>query len=57
MGDLNFDESFQDIVEPTSYRGGEAAPAAAAAAPKEEDDGLLDLDFGDVFGEKTDEKH
>lgn len=49
LTDLNFDESFADMVEPTSYRDTAAAPAPQAGA---EDDGLLDIDFGDVFAEQ-----
>ena len=42
LADLNFDQSFDDIVMPTSY-----ASPPPQAAPAE--DGLLDLDFGDMF--------
>lgn len=46
LADLNFDESFADIVEPTSYREAAAQPIASE---NDEDDGLLDIDFGDAF--------
>jgi hypothetical protein len=49
LADLNFDESFADMVEPTSYRDATASPAPAGS---EEDEGLLDIDFGDVFADK-----
>lgn len=44
LEDLDFDQSFADMVEPTGH--------AAAKREVAEDDALLDLDFGDVFGEK-----
>jgi len=46
LQDLNFEESFEGLVERTSY---EETP------PEKESDGedeLLDLDFGDIFGEE-----
>ncbi len=62
---LDFDGSFDEMVEPTSYADeeslvertsyAESAAAVArnpAAATDEEDDELLDLDFGDLFEEK-----
>ncbi|HSH69283.1 MAG TPA: hypothetical protein VK997_05150 [Deferrisomatales bacterium] len=62
---LDFDGSFDDLVEPTSYADQEplvertsyadsAADAARDPVPTldEENDGLLDLDFGDLFEEK-----
>ncbi|GAB4257170.1 MAG: hypothetical protein Kow0092_03860 [Deferrisomatales bacterium] len=57
---LNFDDSFADMVEPTHY-GGDAGPSSSAApgaapetasAQEEEEEELLDLDFGDLFGDK-----
>lgn len=45
LEDLDFDQSFADMVEPTAQGAGKRGPA--------EDDALLDLDFGDVFGEKS----
>ncbi len=64
LADMNFDESFEDLVERTSYEeasGGEAPGAAAAVAAKEpgeaeEEEELLDLDFGDLFGEEKPDK-
>jgi len=47
LEDLDFEESFEGLVERTSY---EESPAEGAK--KEEDDQLLDLDFGDIFGEE-----
>ena len=55
LADLNFDESFQGIVEPTSYRQQPAASAPQKPAPASSDDDLLDLDFGDVFAEKEED--
>lgn len=51
LADLNFDESFADMVEPTSYQE-PARPAPAQPTRVDEDEGLLDIDFGDVFGDK-----
>ena len=45
LQDLDFEESFEGLVERTSY---EEAPADK---PAEGEDDLLDLDFGDIFGE------
>ncbi len=64
LADMNFDESFEDLVERTSYEeasGDEpAAPAAAVAAKEpgegEEEEDLLDLDFGDLFAEEKPDK-
>ena len=63
---LDFDGSFDEMVEPTSYADQEplvertsyADSAAAVAqdpapvANEDDDDELLDLDFGDLFEEK-----
>ncbi|MDF1551484.1 MAG: hypothetical protein P1P84_00405 [Deferrisomatales bacterium] len=62
---LDFDGSFDDLVEPTSYADQEplvertsyadsAADVSRDPVPPldEENDGLLDLDFGDLFEEK-----
>jgi len=48
---LDFDESFDDLVEPTSYA--ESPPQPGKAKPG---DDLLDLDFGDLFGDKSKKK-
>ncbi len=53
VSSINFDESFESIVEPTSYREEKAAPEPEPAAS--DDDELLDLDFADVFGDKGEE--
>lgn len=50
LADLNFDESFDEIVMPTSYA---SPPPQAKPAPTPEDEGLLDLDFGDMFTDDT----
>lgn len=50
LSDLNFDRSFDDMVIPTSYR--ESAVSHENNGAPKDDDGLLDLDFGDVFAEK-----
>lgn len=55
LGDLNFDESFDDMMEPTSYRDASPSPPKKPA-PADEDEGLLDIDFGDVFGDKDSAK-
>jgi hypothetical protein len=55
LTDLNFEESFEGIVEPTSYRD-PPKQSLAPKAPAPDDDELLDLDFGDVFAEKEEEK-
>lgn len=49
LGSLDFEESFEGMVERTGYE--EAAPT-----PPPEDDELLDLDFGDIFGEDAKKK-
>jgi hypothetical protein len=49
---LDFDESFEDLVEQTSYE----TPSAEPVKPAAEDEELLDLDFGDLFGEETEKK-
>jgi hypothetical protein len=62
---LDFDGSFDELVEPTSYGGTEPvveptryadpeadAEPAAEPAPVDKEDELLDLDFGDLFEEK-----
>jgi len=46
LEDLDFDQSFADMVETTGH-------AAVKGDKEADDDTLLDLDFGDVFGEKT----
>jgi hypothetical protein len=52
LADLNFDESFEGMVEPTSYGpGGKKGPSPEPEGASEDDE-LLELDFGDVFGEK-----
>ena len=58
---LDFDGSFDELVEPTSYtdqdsgRAPETNPQhAAVQKAEEEEDELLDLDFGDLFEEKED---
>ncbi len=64
LADMNFDESFEDLVERTSYEeapGGEPAAPAAAVAAKEpgggdEEEDLLDLDLGDLFAEEKPDK-
>ncbi len=53
---LDMDESFDDLLERTSLddSGSGAAPAAAAKPAQGkpgEDEDLLDLDFGDLFGD------
>ncbi|GAB4259450.1 hypothetical protein [Deferrisoma sp.] len=53
LSEMNFEESFEDVVERTSYEaveeeGAEPPPADVPA----EDDGLLDLDFSDIFAEE-----
>jgi len=55
---LDFDESFGDIVEHTSYeeqeskgKGGAEASAEAAEGHEQDDEELLDLDFDDLFGD------
>ena len=62
LADMNFDESFEDLVERTSYEeapGGEpstpAAPAKQGGEGDEEEE-LLDLDFGDLFAEEKPDK-
>ena len=47
LEDLDFDQSFADMVEPTGHSAGKGGKAT-------DDDALLDLDFGDVFGDKSD---
>jgi hypothetical protein len=58
---MDFDGSFDDLVEPTSYADQESSPApapepepqpVAAQQAEEEEEELLDLDFGDLFEEK-----
>ena len=49
LADLDFEGSFEDLVEPTSYT--EAEGDRAEPSPADEDEELLDLDFGDLFGE------
>lgn len=49
LGGLDFEESFEGMVERTGYE--EAAPK-----PPPEDDELLDLDFGDIFGDDAKKK-
>ncbi len=44
LGNLDFEESFDDMVEPTRHGEGRAE-----GKDKEE---LLDLDFGDIFGDE-----
>jgi hypothetical protein len=46
LQDLDFEESFEGLVERTSY---EESPAEKTAEGEED---LLDLDFGDIFGEE-----
>lgn len=46
LSGLNFDQSFDQLVEGS----GEASQQPVAAPP---DDGLLDLDFGNVFAESA----
>jgi hypothetical protein len=53
---LDFDGSFDELVEPTSHMD-QAAEAVVAREPEEnleeqDDEELLDLDFGDLFEEK-----
>ncbi|NOY44808.1 MAG: hypothetical protein GXP50_05075 [Deltaproteobacteria bacterium] len=48
LADLDFEESFEDVVERTHYEEVEQQEAAG-----EEDDGLLDLDFGDLFADEN----
>jgi len=45
LQDLDFEESFEGLVERTSYE------EPSAEKPAEGEDDLLDLDFGDIFGE------
>lgn len=45
LEDLDFEGSFDDLVEPTSHT--ERAEKSAS-----EEDELLDLDFGDLFGDE-----
>jgi hypothetical protein len=49
LGSLDFEQSFEGMVERTSYE--ETSPK-----PPPEDDELLDLDFGDIFGEDAKKK-
>ncbi len=49
--DLSFDSSFDDLVEHTSYAENKAPPSASS--PKADEDDILDLDFGDIFGDKS----
>jgi hypothetical protein len=49
LGSLDFEESFEGMVERTGYE-------QAAPKPPPEDDELLDLDFGDIFGEDAKKK-
>jgi hypothetical protein len=51
---LEFEESFEDLVEPTSYD--ESATPPQASSDTAEDDELLDLDFDDLFTEEAKEK-
>jgi hypothetical protein len=48
---LDFDESFDDLVEPTSYTA--TSPQPEKAKPG---DDLIDLDFGDLFEDKSKEQ-
>lgn len=50
LGSLDFEESFEGMVERTGYE--EASPKP----PPPQDDELLDLDFGDIFGEDAKKK-
>ena len=54
LGDLNFDQSFADMVEPTSYDDSASGSGTPAGTDEE---GLLDLDFGDVFADKDKAAH
>lgn len=47
LADLDFEESFEDVVERTQYEEVEQEEPG-----EEEDDGLLDLDFGDLFADE-----
>lgn len=51
LGSLDFDESFEGLVERTNYE--EGSTQEAEEEPAEE---LLDLDFGDIFGEEESKK-
>ncbi|GAB6062796.1 hypothetical protein [Deferrisoma palaeochoriense] len=57
LSDMDFEESFEDVVERTSYEAVEEANTGTPVADvPEEDDGLLDLDFSDIFAEEKKEK-
>lgn len=51
---LDFDESFGDIVEHTSYEAEpiEAPTKFGSGETQDQDEELLDLDFDDLFGDK-----
>ncbi len=55
LPDMALGDSFGDLVEPTGYQDPGAdvdePPPAFGANPEGEDDDLLDLDFGDLFGD------
>ncbi len=48
LPDIDFDGSFEELVEPTRY---EEAASDESTQPAPEDEELLELDFGDLFGE------
>ncbi len=52
LTDLDFEESFEDVVERTHYEVEEVGEEKEAEG---EDDGLLDLDFGDLFADDNKE--
>ncbi len=51
LEDLDFEGSFDDLVEPTSHAEPPSSKAAGAKTSGEEEE-LLDLDFGDLFGDE-----
>jgi hypothetical protein len=51
LADLRFDESFERIVEPDGPE-----PMRIAKVLPHETEELLDLDFGDVFGERSERR-
>ncbi len=56
LSDIDFEGSFEELVEPTRYEQAEADEGATRPAPEDEE--LLELDFGDLFadGEKESEE-
>ncbi len=48
LSDIDFEGSFEELVEPTHY---EEATSDEATRPAPEDEELLELDFGDLFAE------